>query len=48
MRIAPGLNNEDMDGMGHADELYMEFDPYNGNHLGLPVDDLKASNVLSL
>jgi len=46
-RLAPGLQNEDMSGMGHADELYLEWDPYNGNHLGLPADDLAVSRFIT-
>ena len=26
MILAPGLTNEDIDGNGHADELYLEFE----------------------
>ena len=47
LRLAPGLKNEDMTGMGHADELYMEWDPYNGNHLPLPADDLAVSQFIT-
>merc|ERR1712172_88743 len=45
--LAPGLTNEDIDGNAHSDELYLQFEPFNTYHHGLPGDDLLVSRLLT-
>ena len=45
--LAPGLDWQDIDGVGHADELYLEWDPIFGYHHGLPADDLVVRPIMT-
>ena len=36
-----------MEGVGHADELWLQWDPYGDHHYGLPTDDLEVSRYIT-